>query len=184
MKSDKELYKLFSSCPELLFEAANSKPCDTYKMVSITLKEFERRSDGFLQPTSESVFSRWMQERFKNLSYEEVIKMFVELTPLENTRSYKELVAIGEKKGEKKGRKEGEKTGRKEGEKKAARQIITRLVTQKFNIKSQRISPRLRSLRTRDMIELADQILSMNSYEDAFQWIDERKKKLTQNKLI
>ena len=39
----------------------------------------------------ESVFSRWMQERFKNLSYEEVIKMFVELTPLENTRSYKEL---------------------------------------------------------------------------------------------
>jgi len=48
----------------------------------------------------ESVFSRWMQERFKKLSYEEVIKMFVELTPLENTRSYKELVAIGEKKGE------------------------------------------------------------------------------------
>lgn len=47
MKSDKELYKLFSSCPELLFNAANSKPCDTYKMVSITLKEFERRSDGF-----------------------------------------------------------------------------------------------------------------------------------------
>ena len=34
----------------------------------------------------------------RNLSYEEVIKMFVELTPLENTRSYKELVAIGEKK--------------------------------------------------------------------------------------
>jgi len=130
----------------------------------------------------ESVFSRWMQERFKNLSYEEVIKMFVELTPLENTRSYKELVAIGEKKGEKKGEKigekKGEKKGKKEGKKEASRQIITRLVTKKFNIKSQRISPRLRSLRTRDMIELADQILFMNSHEDAFQWIDERKKKI------
>ena len=38
---NKELYKLYY------------KPCDTYKMVSITLKEFERRSDDFLQPTSE-----------------------------------------------------------------------------------------------------------------------------------
>ena len=295
MKTDKELYKLFSSCPELLFEAANYKPCDTYEMVSITLKEFERRSDGFLQPTSErspvyfvefqarwdntiyhrlimemaaygvenptrdirgilvfthrnidkktlpwnelthskkelfkviylesylddlekkdpnnplvstfkpyriknkqtlkksarkwyrniqnsklpepvkdsfeSVFIRWMQERFETLSYKEVTKMFVELTPLEKTRSYKELVAIGKR--------EGKREGEREGEKKATRRLITRIVANKFNINSQRIAPRLRSLRTKDMIELADNIFSMNSFEDAFQWIEERKK--------
>ena len=289
MKTDKELYRLFSSCPDLLFEAGKYKPCDTYEMVSITLKEFERRSDGFLQPSSvnspvyfvefqaawdntiyhrlimemaaygvenpkrdirgilvfthehidqktlpwheltlskkevfkviyltnyleelekkdpkhplvstfkpyrikdkqslkknarkwysniqksslpslvkesfESVFTRWMLERFDNLSYEEVTKMFIELTPLEKTRSYKELVAIG----------------KKEGKKEATRSLISRMVANKFNINSQRISPRLKALRTKDMVEFADNLFSMNSFEDAFQWIDERKKKI------
>ena len=41
-------------------------------------------------------------------------------TPLEETVSYKELVAIGEKRGEKKGVKKGEKKGVKKGEKKVA----------------------------------------------------------------
>ena len=74
-KSDKELYKLFSSCPELLFEAANSKPCDTYKMVSITLKEFERRSDGFLQPKSEKspVYFVEFQARWDHTIYHRLI---------------------------------------------------------------------------------------------------------------
>ena len=96
--------------------------------------------------------------------------MFVELTPLEKTRSYKELVAIGKKEG------------KKEGKEEATRQIITRIVANKFNINSQRIAPRLRVLRTRDMIELADQIFSMNSFEDAFHWIDERKKSIHSKK--
>jgi len=313
MKTDKELYKLFSSCPELLFEITHSKPSDTYKMVSITLKEFERRTDGFLEPKSnkspvyfvefqgymddsiyhrlimemaaygvenpqreirgilvfthdqldkktlpwhtltqhknqmfqvvylenylnelekkdpnhplvatfkpyrindkqilkknakswyrrikqsalpepvkdtfESIFTRWMQERFVNYSYKEVTEMFVELTPLEKTRSYKELVAIGKKKGEKIGEKRGQKVGEKRGEKrgqkigeqKATQRLIARLVANKFKINIQRVAPRLRSLRTKDIIELGDHILSMNSYEDAFQWIDDRKKKI------
>ena len=297
MKTDKELYKLFSSCPELLFEVTQMKPCDTYTMVSITLKEFERRTDGFLQPKSEkspvyfvefqayvditiyhrlimemaaygveypkrdirgilvfthhqldnktlpwhalteskkqlfrvvyledylddlerkypnhplvatfkpyriknkqtlkknariwyrnitksslpksvkesfeSIFTRWMQERFVNYTYMEVTKMFVELTPLEKTRSYKELVAIGEIKGEKR--------GKKIGEKKAMQRLIARLMAKKFKINIQKITPRLRALRPNDIIELGDHILSMNSFEDAFQWIDERKKKI------
>jgi predicted transposase YdaD len=305
MKTDKELYRLFSSCPELLFEAANSKPYDTYEMISITLKEFERRADGFLQPTSEnspvyfvefqadwdntiyhrlimemaaygvenpkrdirgilvfihknidqktlpwheltlskkdvfkvihlldylnelekkdpkhplvstfkpycikdkhslkknarkwyrniqksslapqvkesfeSVFTRWMVERFDNLSFEEVTKMFLELTPLEKTRSYKELVAIGKKEGKKEGKIEGKIEGKKEGKMEATRRLITRLVANKFNINYRRVAPRLRALRTKDMIEFADNLFSMNSFEDAFQWIDERKKKI------
>ena len=293
MKTDKELYKLFSSCPELLFEAAKCKPLDNYKMVSITLKEFERRTDGFLQPESEdspvyfvefqaywddtiyhrlilemasygvenpkreirgilvfteknldkktlpwheltksnknifyvvylkdyleelekqdpdnplvstfkpyleknehkiktkakkwyknikqsplsyqvkesfgSVFTRWMQERFPKLSYEEVTKMFVELTPLEETRSYKELVA------------KGQVIGEKIGEKKAAQRLIARQISKKFDINIQRISPRLRPLRTDDIMELGEHLLAMNSYEDAFQWINNRKQKI------
>ena len=309
MKTDKELFKLFSSCPELLFEAANFEVNDTYKMTSITLKEFERRSDGFLKPTSEkspvfftefqaywddtiyhrlvmemsafgvenpksdirgmlvfthenldlktspwyelthskkdvfrvvylenflkdlkkkdpnhpliatfkpyqiknqqtlrkksrswyknitksslpeevkdsfeAVFTRWMQERFPKLSYEEVTKMFVELTPLEETRSYKELVAIGEKKGEKKGEKRGEKRGEKIGEKigseKGVKKLIARLIAQKFGIKIQRVTPRLRPLRTKDIMELGESLLTMDSFEDANQWINVRKKQI------
>ena len=301
MKTDKELYKLFAACPELLFEAANCDPGDTYKMVSITLKEFERRSDGFLEPLSddspvyfvefqaywddtiyhrlilemstygvenpkrdirgilvftdenldhktspwheltkseknvfhvvylkkyldelekkepnhplvsafkpyreenkqelkknakkwyrnisesslpdtvkenfEMVFTRWMQERFVNLSYEEVSKMFVQLTPLEETRSYKELVAIGRKEG----KKEGEKEGKKEGNKEGMQKIIARLMARKFNISVQRVSPRLRPLRTKDIEELGEHLLFMDSYEDAFQWINDRKKNI------
>jgi len=106
----------------------------------------------------EMVFTSWMQERFVNLSYEEVLKMFVELTPLEETRSYKELVAIGKKEGMQK--------------------IIVRLMARKFNINVQRVSPRLRPLRTKDIEELGEHLLFMDSYEDAFQWINDRKKKI------
>jgi predicted transposase YdaD len=48
-----------------------------------------------------------MQERFSTLSYEEVIKMFADMTPLEETRSYKEIFAKGEAKGETKGKVKG-----------------------------------------------------------------------------
>jgi len=40
-----------------------------------------------------------MMERFKGQTYEEVLRMLQVLTPLEETRSYKELVGKGEKMG-------------------------------------------------------------------------------------
>jgi len=45
------------------------------------------------------VFQSWLMARFKALSLEEILKMLGELTPLEETRAYKELVAKGEAKG-------------------------------------------------------------------------------------
>ncbi len=56
-----------------------------------------------------AVFISWMLIRFKNKSYQEVLEMLTLTTPLEETKAYKELVAIGEKKGEEKGRREGKK---------------------------------------------------------------------------
>ncbi len=38
--------------------------------------------------------------RFKTLTLEEILKMLGELTPLEETRAYKELVAKGQRMGE------------------------------------------------------------------------------------
>jgi predicted transposase/invertase (TIGR01784 family) len=297
MKTDKALYKIFAAYPQLLFDIANLQPDDTYKMISITLKEFERRADGFLQPESEEspvyfvelqayddetiyhrtimemaaygvqnpkreirgilvfthqqldnktlpwhelthskknvfkviyleeylkklqkkdannpvvalfqpyliknkkelekqakkwyqnikkcqlpakvkesfemVFTQWMLERFANLTYEEVTKMFAELTPIEETRSYRELVAIGEKKGEKRGEKRGEEL--------ATRRLVARLIAKRFNIHIQRVIPRLRTLPVKDVEALSDLLFSMRSFNEAFQWIDERKRQI------
>ena len=53
------------------------------------------------------VFVSWMMICFEKLSYKEVLKMMSLTTPLEETVAYKELVAIGEKKGEEIGEKKG-----------------------------------------------------------------------------
>ncbi|KPA10044.1 hypothetical protein MHK_009746 [Candidatus Magnetomorum sp. HK-1] len=50
MKTDKELYKIFSAYPNYLFKCANIRKKTTYTMQSVTLKEFERRTDGLLAP--------------------------------------------------------------------------------------------------------------------------------------
>jgi predicted transposase YdaD len=50
------------------------------------------------------VFQSWLMARFKSLSLEEILKMLGELTPLEETRAYQELVAKGEDIGEARGR--------------------------------------------------------------------------------
>jgi hypothetical protein len=75
------------------------------KNAKIWWKKIERgEADEAVKAGFEAVFIRWMQERFSTLSYEEVIKMFADMTPLEETRSYKEIFAKGEAKGEVKGR--------------------------------------------------------------------------------
>ena len=66
--------------------------------------------------------------------------------------------------------------GEKKGEKKAAKKLITKLMAQKFGIKMNRIAPRLRSLRTQDLMALGENLLAMNTFEDAHQWIKNRKK--------
>ncbi len=45
------------------------------------------------------VFQSWLMARFKTLSLEEILAMLGELTPLEETRAYQELVAIGLQQG-------------------------------------------------------------------------------------
>jgi len=107
---------------------------------------------------------------------------------ISNTLVGQELIQVGEKKGEKIGQKKGEKIGQKKGEKigqkkgekigqkKATKKIIATLMAEKFNINTRRVMPKLEPLRINDMMELGKDLLSMDSYEDAYQWIDERKR--------
>lgn len=50
MKTDKEIYKIFTAYPKYLFHCANIRNRTSYTMESVTLKEFERRTDGILKP--------------------------------------------------------------------------------------------------------------------------------------
>jgi len=63
-----------------------------------------------------------------------------------------------------------------EGQKKATKKLIAMIMAEKFNINTRRVMPKLETLRINDMMELGKDLLSMDSYEDAYQWIDERKR--------
>ena len=49
-------------------------------------------------------------------------------------------------------------------------------MSKKFNINMRRIIQRLEPVRTNDMMELGENLLSMNTFEDVYQWIDNRKR--------
>ncbi len=68
--------------------------------------------------------------RFKSLSQKEILKMVVELTPLEETRSYKELVA----KGIAIGRQEGRQKGCQEGRRREARRLVLLLLQLRIGV--------------------------------------------------
>ena len=50
MKTDKQLYKLFSELPEYFFDLTGIKPSTRYTLTSETVKEFSRSMDGLMKP--------------------------------------------------------------------------------------------------------------------------------------
>jgi predicted transposase YdaD len=76
MKSDKEFFNLFYSCPEMLFEITGIKTSKSYTMKSITLKEFELRMDGFLETDKivDPVFFVEFQANTDNTIYQRLVK--------------------------------------------------------------------------------------------------------------
>ena len=108
------------------------------------------------------LLSFFILNRRRDLTAKEVQSMFD--FDISQTRVGKDLLLEGEKKGEKK------------GEKRLAKKFIAEQLSTKFNLEKRRIMPRLEPLRTSDMMELGKLVLNMNQYEEAYQWIDNRKK--------
>jgi len=76
----------------------------------------------------------------------------------------------------KKGEKLGIKKGVKQGVKQGYKRMVARQMAIKFNVDLRRIMPRLNPLRSDDIMELGANLLTMKSFEDAYQWINARKK--------
>ncbi|KPA13406.1 Addiction module antidote protein, HigA [Candidatus Magnetomorum sp. HK-1] len=108
-------------------------------------------------------------DRQRNMNRKDIQAMFD--FDISQTKVGQELFEEGKIEGEKKGKIEG----KIEGEKKAAKKLIAKLMSKKFDIQLRRIMPRLEPLRTVDMMDLGENLLTMNSFEDAYQWINNRK---------
>jgi len=104
------------------------------------------------------LLSLFILDRQRNMNMKEVQAMFD--FDISNTLVGQELIQLGEKRGEKK----------------ATKKMIATLMAEKFNINARRVMPKLEPLRINDMMELGKDLFSMNSYEDAYEWIDERKR--------
>jgi predicted transposase YdaD len=111
------------------------------------------------------VFQSWLMARFKTLSLEEILKMLGELTPLEETRAYKELVA----KGEAIGRQEGRQEGRQREER-----LILRLLQRRIGPVPQAQQTRIAALPIEQLEALGEALLDFADLADLNRWLAER----------
>ena len=75
-----------------------------------------------------------------------------------------------------KGIKQGVKQGVKKGVKKGYKRLVAKMMASKFNVDMRKVMPRLNPLPSDDIMELGTHLLTMQSSEDAYKWINARKK--------
>jgi len=113
------------------------------------------------------VFFSWLTVRFSHLSYPEILTMFGIQTPFEETRTYKELVAIGHEKGLDEGREEGREEGRRE----EAANLLLRQATRRFGPLPPELEVRLDALPLARLEALAEAIFDLASQSDLRDWL-------------
>jgi len=118
------------------------------------------------------ILSLFILDRQRNMTRREVLSMYK--FDISQTVVGQELL----KEGLEAGKKEGIKEGKKEGEKIAAIRIIGRQMSKKFDVSMNRILPRLKALPIKDIMDLGENLLTMDTFEDAYTWINYRKKKI------
>jgi predicted transposase YdaD len=112
-----------------------------------------RRLEALAEPGAAvllDVFMSWMMERFKGQTYEEVLRMLQVLTPLEETRAYKELVGKGEKLGRQK----------------ATLELLTKLLHRRFGRLPRWANDRLRQADLKQLEAWAENIFDAKELTD------------------
>ncbi len=93
--------------------------------------------------------------------------MFGNLTPLEETRAYKELVALGWEKG----RAEGRAEGREEGRRAEACALILRQSKRRFGALSPQLEEGIQALPLARLEALAEALLDFTAVPDLRDWL-------------
>lgn len=105
------------------------------------------------------VFQSRLMARFKALSLEEILTMLGELTPLEETRAYREVVA------------KGEAIGRKEGRQAEAKALIQRQLQRRFGALTAVQEDRLEGLSLEALESLGEALLDFTAPRDLEAWL-------------
>jgi predicted transposase YdaD len=104
------------------------------------------------------VFQSWLMLRFETLTLEEIHAMLGQLTPLEETRAYKELVAVGEAKGRQEGRQREER-------------LILRLLHRCIGPVSAAQQARIAALPIEQLEDLGESLLDFAGPNDLNAWL-------------
>ena len=107
------------------------------------------------------VFQSWLMARFKSLNLEEILMMLGELTPLEETRAYRELVAKGMALGRQEGRQ------REEG-------LVMRLLTRRLGPVPKAQQVRIAALSVEQLEALGEALLDFQTPSDLSAWLAEQ----------
>ncbi len=107
------------------------------------------------------VFMSWVTVRFSHMSYREILTMFGIETPFEETRTYKELVALG--------REEGHEEGRKA----EATTLLLRQARHRFGTLPAGTSERIGQLPLARLESLAEAIFDLDSVASLEAWLRE-----------
>ena len=99
---------------------------------------------------------------------EEILRMLGELTPLEETRAYKELVA----KGEAIGRQEGREGGREDGCQREER-LIMRQLHRRIGVVPPALQTRIAALPIEQLEALGEALLDFADLADLDRWLGE-----------
>jgi predicted transposase YdaD len=119
------------------------------------------------------VFMSWVTVRFSHMSYREILTMFGIETPFEETRTYKELVALGREEGREEGHEEGRKEGREEGRKAEATTLLLRQAKHRFGTLPAGTSERIGQLPLARLEDLAEAIFDLDSVASLEAWLRE-----------
>jgi predicted transposase YdaD len=111
------------------------------------------------------VFFSWLTVRFSHLNYRELLTMLGFETSFEETRAYKELVAIGHQQG----LEEGLEQGRQE----EAVELLLRFARRRFGPLAPELEARLDALPLARLEALADAIFDLDSASALRDWLGE-----------
>jgi predicted transposase YdaD len=104
------------------------------------------------------LFQSWLMLRFESMNLQEILAMLGQLTPLEETRAYKELVAVGEAKGRQEGRQREER-------------LILRLLHRRIGPVSSAQQARIAALPIEQLEDLGEALLDFTDPNDLNAWL-------------
>ncbi|WPL19281.1 hypothetical protein Thiowin_04398 [Thiorhodovibrio winogradskyi] len=116
------------------------------------------------------VFQSWLLARFDDMTLEEILTMLGELTPLEQTRAYREIVAKNQPIWLQAGRKEGRQEGREEGRQREI-QFALRLLRRRLGDLTDTQQARIQALPVEQLEDLGEALLDFTATAELDAWL-------------